>query len=396
MPNPHLAIVGSGPVGLEAALAAVDAEIPFTLYEAADTVAGNVASWSHVRLFTPWDMNVSARMRRHLGAAAPLGADCPTGGEFRERVLQPLADLPALRPHLRTGTTVAGVGREGLLKNEEIASAERARRRFRLLLRDGSGREWIENATLVLDCTGTYHHPNWLGDGGIPAPGEVENAAHIEHRIPDLLGHSQGWAGCTILLAGAGHSAQTAARDLAALARESPATRVIWALRKARNEWGTTQDDPLPERARLSAAAAAIAFGGSPAFDIRRGVSIESVARDGGQTVVTLGLGDQRKEVRVDRVLALVGGVGDHGIYRQLQVHECYATCGPMKLAAALLGAASGDCLAQTSHGAATLQNPEPGFFILGVKSYGRNSSFLLRIGYEQVGEVFGLLAASG
>ncbi|MFP5289176.1 MAG: hypothetical protein ACLGI9_25800, partial [Thermoanaerobaculia bacterium] len=75
-----------------------------------------------------------------------------------------------------------------------------------------------------------------------------------------------------------------------------------------------------------------------------------------------------------------------------LQVHECYATCGPIKLSAALLGAAAGDCLAQTSHGAETLMNPEPGFFILGIKSYGRNSTFLLRVGWDQVSEVFGTL----
>ena len=74
-------------------------------------------------------------------------------------------------------------------------------------------------------------------------------------------------------------------------------------------------------------------------------------------------------------------------------MHECYATSGPMKLAAALLGEGSADCLAQTSHGADTLVNPEPGFFILGSKSYGRNTTFLLRVGWDQVEEVFGLLA---
>ncbi|MFL6236784.1 MAG: flavoprotein, partial [Thermoanaerobaculia bacterium] len=96
--------------------------------------------------------------------------------------------------------------------------------------------------------------------------------------------------------------------------------------------------------------------------------------------------------VEVDRILSLTGAVGDHGLYRQLQVHECYATCGPIKLSAALLGAGSSDCLTQTTHGADTLTNPEPGFFILGAKSYGRNNTFLMRIGWEQVGEVFGLL----
>jgi hypothetical protein len=35
-----------------------------------------------------------------------------------------------------------------------------------------------------------------------------------------------------------------------------------------------------------------------------------------------------------------------------------------------------------------TLRVPEPNFFVLGMKSYGRNSTFLLRAGYEQVDEV--------
>ena len=63
-----------------------------------------------------------------------------------------------------------------------------------------------------------------------------------------------------------------------------------------------------------------------------------------------------------------------------------------MKLAAALLGSAGGDCLAQESHGAEALANPEPGFFILGSKSYGRNNTFLLRTGWQQVDDVFGSL----
>ena len=98
----------------------------------------------------------------------------------------------------------------------------------------------------------------------------------------------------------------------------------------------------------------------------------------------------------VDRILSLTGYVGDHRLYRQLQVHECYATSGPMKLAAALLGAGSDDCLTQESHGADTLVNPEPGFFLLGSKSYGRNPTFLMRVGWQQVEEVFGLLGGDG
>jgi len=77
-------------------------------------------------------------------------------------------------------------------------------------------------------------------------------------------------------------------------------------------------------------------------------------------------------------------------LYRQLQVHECYATAAPMGLSAQLLGDAAGNCLDQPSNGVEVLVNPEPNFLILGAKSYGRNSQFLMRIGYQQVTDVVG------
>ena len=147
---------------------------------------------------------------------------------------------------------------------------------------------------------------------------------------------------------------------------------------------------------RLARRSRELAAGASPAVTVHRGAVVEGLARDGGKVRVTLRHADgATSTVEVDRVLSLTGSLGDTGLYRQLQVHECYAFAAPMKLSAALLGAAAGgDCLAQTSHGADTLVNPEPGFFILGAKSYGRNNTFLMRVGWEQVAEVFGALGS--
>jgi NADPH-dependent 2,4-dienoyl-CoA reductase/sulfur reductase-like enzyme len=393
--KPHIAILGAGPTGLEAALAAVEHGFPFTLYEASTSVAGNVRAWGHVRLFTPWEMNVSPRMRRHLEAAGrevPGGAECPTGRDLAAFLFEPLSALPEIAPNLRLGTRVLSIGRQGLLKHEEIATAERGRRPFRLLLADSSGREWTETADVVIDATGTWGNPNTLGDAGIPAPGESAVDAEIRRDIPDFFSETVHWAGKTVLLAGAGHSAQTAVRELARLAQEAPATEVIWLLRNPEPRWGTHAGDPLPERAGLAADAAALAEGASPAVKVRRGAVVEQISKTDGRFEVVLRNGNGPETVSVDRILSLTGSVGNHGLYRQLQVHECYATCGPIKLSAALLGAASSDCLAQTTHGAETLANPEPNFFILGAKSYGRTNTFLMRVGWEQVGEVFGLL----
>lgn len=391
---PRIAILGAGPIGLEAALVAAERGLPFTVYEAAGEPAGHVRHWGHVRAFTPWEMNVSARARAALdgaGLGVPSAQGLPTGAELAERVLDAVAALPRIAANLRLGTRVVAVGREGLLKHEEISSADRAARPFRLLLTRPDGSEALEHADVVIDATGSYANPNPLGDGGIPALGERAFEDRIDRFIPDLARDPERWAGATILLTGGGHSAQTAARDLAEFARAAPGTRVVWAVRDPDPAWEIA-DDPLAERAALNLAAHELAAAASPAVETRRGVVTESLAGRDGRIVAALRNGSA-EEVVVDRVLALNGGVGDASLYRQLQVHECYATLGPMKLAASLLAAGGGaDCLTRSVSGPETLVNPEPGFFILGAKSYGRNSQFLLRIGWQQVEDVFGLL----
>ncbi len=395
---PDLAILGAGPVGLEAALAAHDAGLSFVVFEAAARPAAHVRSWGHVRLFTPWSMSVSARMRRHLedaGHEVPASEEtCPTGAELVARVLEPVAALPALAPGLRTGSRVRAVGREGLLKSDEIGTGGRAGRPFRLLVEGPDGAQRVERARAVLDCTGTWGNPNSLGAGGIPAPGE-EAAAHFILRGIPSPEERAGLAGLRVLLVGAGHSAQTAARDLAEDAAAEGGPRVLWAVRSPDPDAGAVPDDPLPGRAELARRAHEILAGGAPGVEVVPGAEVTALDAAGEGVAVMLATSGGARRVEVDRIVSLTGSVGDASLYRQLQVHECYATSGPMSLAAALLGAGGGDCLVQPETGPDVLKNPEPDFFVLGSKSYGRNATFLLRVGWEQVDQAVGLLRES-
>lgn len=393
--KPRYAILGAGPTGIEAALALAERGDAFTLYEAAPNIAGHIQKWRHVQLFTPWSMNVSWRMRRALeeqGGTLPEDG-FPTGGDLIDQVFEPLARHPAIAPHLRLGHKVLSIGRQGLLKHEEIASAERGRRAFRLLLVDQQGHEHLDSADFVFDCTGNGV-VNSLGDGGIAARGEQHLAEHIVREIPDFSQEASTFEGRRTLLVGAGHSAQTALRELLALAARDAATRIVWVLRGS--EVGVAAGDPLPGRQALASVAAAALAAPPPSLDVRSGRVVESLVQlDDGIEVELRRLEDEGTEtVKVDQILALTGRVGDPMIYRQLQVHECYATGAPMKLAAALLGQSggSGDCLQQKSLGPDTLRSPEPGFFIVGSKSYGRRNDYLLRVGWQQVDEILSLL----
>jgi len=344
-------------------------------------------------------LDVSPRARvllASLGQEIPDGPDCPAGAELVELVLDPLAASDAIAPHLELGVRVVGIGREGLLKHDAIGEPGRADHSFRLLLRDLVGREWAVNAEVVLDCTGNYSHPNPLGAGGIPAPGEFELDSEIVRTIPDFDASPDAWADKTILLVGAGYSAQTAVVALGALAEQHPATRVIWVVRRPGSNTRVVPDDPLPSRAELTRRAEKLAGFATEAVLCISGVAVDTLERQNGRISVLLRHpDDETTRVEVDRILSLTGYHGDYELYRQLQVHECWATSGPMKLASALLGSSAADCLDQSSLGPETLLNPEPNFFILGSKSYGRNSNFLMRIGWEQVDDIFSLLCGS-
>ncbi len=399
-----IAIVGAGPVGLEAALYARALGHRPTVYERGE-VGDNVKRWGFVELFSPWYLNTSPLgldVLRQLEIELPSDDSFPSGDEFRRDYLVPVA--ASLGEHIVCGCDVVGIARQGLLKGEAIGDEDRTRRAFRLLLRHADGREESASSDVVIDATGVYQNPCSLGDGGLPAAGERSAAARIDYHLPDILGSDRPrFEGRTTLLVGSGYSASTALAALIEL-RDSAGTtcgagrptEILWLWRRDTDSpLPVFENDPLPERNRLAKAANAVVEQPPDGCSTLQGMAVERIATDADRLRVTVrALADGRSEdVTIDRILALVGYRPDLALSRELQVHLCYATEGPMKLAAALLGSDSGgDCLSQVDFGDDSIVNPETRFFVIGHKSYGRRSDFLLRHGREQVRDVFRIL----
>jgi thioredoxin reductase len=396
----RLAILGAGPIGLEAALYAHHLQLPFTVFERS-RVGEHVQRWGHVKLFSPFGMNVtslglSAIRAENSKREFPADTACITGREHWESYLDPLAKSTALREHIRTDCQVLSVSRQGYVKSDMPGGAKRSEQPFRLLLRANKTQERVEEADVVLDCTGTYGQHRWMGVGGIPAIGESAAEPHVAYGLEDILGTRQStYAGKNVLVVGGGYSAATTICGLASLAEKHPDTWVYWLARgRSTQPIKRITNDPLKERDRLAVRANTLATRGEGNVEFHHQATIESAEWAGPDRgfKVTARIGAKTQTWEVERLIANVGYTPDSSFYRELQIHECYATLGPMNLSAALLKQEGLDCLEITPQGAESLRNPEPNFFILGAKSYGRNSHFLLKNGFEQIREVFTLI----
>ncbi len=399
MKNKKIAIIGAGPIGLETALYGLQLGYDVTVFEKG-RVGENIRKWGHVTLFSPWEMNHSILGPRLLKTNStwqePAAQALLTGREFVASYLEPLADLQCLSGKIHTQTEVVHIARGGLLKGEHIGSQERGDHLFRILTRTTDGAETYHSADIVIDTSGVYGTPNWLGTGGIPALGETQSQAFIDYHLPDLYGKDrERFAGKKTLLVGAGYSAATAVCDFENLIREEPETSLLWIVKSSgKQPVPPIADDPLAGRSSLTRQANQIAAANNDRIRFLSSTTVDSIYYRHADNSFEVGLrqGDKVEMQTFDRVIATVGFGPDNSLYRELQVHECYASRGPMKLAATLLGASTTDCMTQESAGADSLKNPEPDFYILGNKSYGRNPTFLLRIGLQQIVEVFALI----
>jgi cation diffusion facilitator CzcD-associated flavoprotein CzcO len=229
-----VAVIGAGPIGLAAAAHLVARGITPVVLEAGDDVVASIRRWSHVRLFSPWKYLVDPAARTMLEAAGwtePDGDALPTGGELVERYLAPLAALPGIAPHVRTGRRVVAVSRRGY---DKVKTAGREQAPFELVVRTADGRTERLLASAVIDASGTYESPNPIGASGLPVEGEAELASsRIHYGIPDVLGRDRArYAAKRTLVVGSGHSAFNALLELSTLTREAPGTEVVWAIRR--------------------------------------------------------------------------------------------------------------------------------------------------------------------
>lgn len=396
---PRLLVIGAGPMGLEAAIRAEDRGWEVAVIEAG-RIAEHPRRWGHIPLFTPLGMDLSPRALDRLRAAGhplPDPAAILTGAALADLLAALAATLA--RP-VRTATRALAVSRRRLGRAELPGHPLRARRPFEVLIQAGgagAGADEGEETLIadgVLDATGTFGTPRWSGRGG-PAPGERAVAA--TRHPPDIAADPDGWRGA-VLLIGSGHSAAhaiTALADLRDPDRPDPARDpvgpVAWLVPDDRQRpVDEVAEDPLPDRARLARRANDLAAAPPPWLRCLRRAALLRLRADPADPRAGTAEVETRAGAHTfafDRMISLTGYAPDPALLSGVAAETEAATGGSRGLGAALSAVKS--CLDTVHIRREDLASGEPDLHVVGHKSYGARSTFLLQSGAAQLDALF-------
>jgi thioredoxin reductase len=384
-----IAVIGAGPIGLAAAAHLVERGLPVRVYEAGAVVGANLRDWGHVRIFTPWRHNIDPAARSILerhGWQMPAPDALPTGDELCDLYLDPLARTPELAPRIEMAARVVAITRSGL---DKVTSRGREARPFEITAERPDGSRRRDLARAVIDASGTWNQPNPIGASGLPAEGEANHADRIAYGMPDVLGRDRAiYAGRRTLVIGAGYSAGNVLLDLIRLATEAPGTEALWVVRGTNlaRVYGGGDADQLPARGALGWRLKESVERGDIA--LTSGFAATRVREAGGHLFLDGETARGAKSLGpVDRIVVATGQRPDLAMTRELRL-ELDPWLEGVKALGPLIDPNLHSCGTVPPHGHRELSHPEPGFYTVGVKSYGRAPTFLLLTGYEQVRSV--------
>ncbi|MGW0534194.1 NAD(P)-binding domain-containing protein [Streptomyces sp. NPDC003032] len=386
-------VVGAGPIGLAATAHLVEHGLEPLVLEAGASAGAAVREWAHVRLFSTWGEVTDPAAEKLLaptGWTRPDASTYPSGGDWAEQYLQPLADV--LGERLRFGATVTGVSRTG---RDRVVDADREAQPFVVHFTTADGREERVFARAVIDASGTWATPSPAGGSGLAALGEKAAGERITYRVPDLKDPvvRARYAGKRTAVIGSGASAFTALAYLADLAQADDGTgsHAVWILRRgiSGSTFGGGEADQLPARGALGLAAKAAVDNGYA--DAVTGFRTETIERDTDGRLLLIGE-DGRRLDAVDEVIVLTGFRPDLTFLNELRLGLDERLQAPVELAP-LIDPNQHSCGTVYPHGHHELSHPEQGIYLVGMKSYGRAPTFLAMTGYEQVRSVTAAIA---
>lgn len=365
-----IAIVGAGPVGVEAALYARFLGYFVMLFDTRRVGHRTLACGDEL-LAQPWSELTSPLGLAAL-AAQGTASDLPASDaqiscrQYVEQYLIPVARTDLLYESVQINSPVTSISRTCCSTASAAALDRRSEQEFRLLIDSQQRGEYTQLADIVLDCSGLSRLPGLASGGGI-AIGERANSHEMLLGRLDVLGKQRArLAGKHALIYGRDWAACANALDIVRLAEEAPGTRATWIVPKQLSE-----QDPL----RLSAE--------TPAEFVAAAQRL--VANQGSDSTIGCIAAWGTEATRFDAT---------EGWRVRLQIEEeetldvqgdVFINCSDARRDWNMV-----DSMPLATEVSADGLTGEPHYYVLGNKAVGPDASFAVPLVFEQIKQVFG------
>ena len=389
-----VAILGGGPVGVEAALYARFLGYYVILFDAR-RVGSRLVRWGEHPLPVSWSQATSS-----LGLAA-LEAQGMLDGipnvdaliscqDYVAKYLTPIAKSDLIIESVQINSPAISISRAHWPKGQPNSIKDRAEDEFRLLIDSKVRGQYTQLADIILDCTGTGRRPGGIGPGGGQAIGQSAHGNHFEVGVRDAAGKDRDkLVGKHTVMFGSGVVACYNAVQLAKLIHEHPSTKLTWIIPQGRK-----QEDWLrpiaAQLADLAIDASRILTGDRTNVVPLEAWGAESIARDAnGKWQLNLLVGEEDTlDITADVVL-VTEAQQSWDFADGLAIELCPNRQLTVSANEWLKNQTPSDALTIAPESFVT---SEPHYYVLGSKSVGGDPRFTFAHARQQIQQAFALI----
>ena len=352
-------IIGAGPMGLALAARLMKKDIPFLVLEKGSSPGNNMRQWGHVPLFTNWAESVdplSMELLEERGVSFHLPDSLPRGAEFAKEYLGRIATI---------------IPDHQIQCKAEVSSIQynSSSKSFEVRYEDG-GDHMMVRSTFLFDASGTWQSPTPLlphQDSLLPTP---ETNIPTTEDIGTIAEESR------VAVIGGGHSAMNSLLFLS----ERKELKLCWLIRAEQPRFGKSKVGG--KSAQLEKQIQSLISDGR--VELITNFDTQSIEQSDGSFTI-LSQNGQRVE-GIHKIISNIGFSPDHGLVKnfELRLDDTY-DC-PFHLSDKI-NPALHSCDSVSYGFQDTLATDLP-YYLIGSKTFGKASNFLLSKGYSILDEM--------
>lgn len=350
-----IVIIGGGPIGLAMAVKLLKTNFSFVVLERGDSVGANMLEWGHIPLFSNWEESTDKDVRQLLEAqdiSLPNLQNYPKGRELVKNYLVPLAKLDVLRDKILVATTVTNMTCEKAVKSANFKTT--------YLL---NAKSYSVKSAVVIDASGTWGNFNRL----------ASNLASDDllYGIPDVIQHSDTYVHKQVAVVGSGHSAMNSLQTLAELELKS----LHWLIRGNAPKFGKSKVGGRSDRLEGNIQTLLK----HQKVHLHSNFSINSINSTNGK--IELHAESDARLQDIDKIIVNAGAFPDYSMLSNIDLDLDHSFLCARSLAPKI-DPKLHSCSSTSYVFKDTLLSPLP-YFVVGMKSFGIASNFLLASGYR-------------